>query len=96
MPSAWGSQEGVGGNGSLSEVCNGESKVSGKAAPPPYIFCACSVLLPCAHLKLAQTLVIDLMRSLDDRQDAANLQIAILSFINVLINYKAGEVRLVV
>lgn len=37
--------------------------------------------------------MIDLTRSLDDKQDAANLQIAILSFFNVIINYKAGEVR---
>ena len=37
--------------------------------------------------------MIDLTRSLEDRQDSANLQIAILSFINVIINYKAGEVR---
>ena len=36
--------------------------------------------------------MIDLTRSLEDRQDSANLQIAILSFINVIINYKAGEV----
>lgn len=38
-----------------------------------------------------QSLMIDLTRSLEDRQDSANLQIAILSFINVIINYKAGE-----
>lgn len=36
--------------------------------------------------------MIDLTRSLEDRQDSASLQIAILSFINVVINYKAGEV----
>ena len=36
--------------------------------------------------------MMDLARSLEDRQDSANLQIAILSFINVIINYKAGEV----
>ena len=39
-----------------------------------------------------QTLMLDLARSLEDRQDSANLQIAVLSFINVIINYKAGEV----
>ena len=36
--------------------------------------------------------MLDLARSLEDRQDSANLQIAVLSFINVIINYKAGEV----
>lgn len=36
--------------------------------------------------------MVDLTRSLDEKHDAANLQIAILSFINVIINYKAGEV----
>lgn len=36
--------------------------------------------------------MMDLTRSLEDRQESANLQIAILSFINVIINYKAGEV----
>lgn len=40
--------------------------------------------------------MIDLTRSLEDRQDSANLQIAILSFINVIINYKAGEVSLAI
>ena len=42
-----------------------------------------------------QTLMLDLARSLEDRQDSANLQIAVLSFINVIINYKAGEVSLI-
>ena len=35
----------------------------------------------------------DLARSLDEDQETHNLQIAILSFLNALINYKAGEVR---
>lgn len=39
--------------------------------------------------------MLDLARSLEDRQDSANLQIAVLSFINVIINYKAGEVSLI-
>lgn len=34
----------------------------------------------------------DLARSLDDDTDSAALQVAILSFLNALINYKAGEV----
>ena len=42
-----------------------------------------------------QTLMLDLARSLEDRQDSANLQIAVLSFINVIINYKAGEVSFI-
>lgn len=50
---------------------------------------ACSL-----DLLFLQTLMLDLSRSLEDRQDSANLQIAILSFINVIINYKAGEVSL--
>jgi len=39
-----------------------------------------------------QTLIVDLARSLDEHQDAASLQIAVLSFVNAIINYKAGEV----
>lgn len=39
-----------------------------------------------------QTLIVDLGRSLDEPQDSANLQIAVLSFFNALINYKAGQV----
>jgi len=35
---------------------------------------------------------VDLARSLDEHQDAASLQIAVLSFVNAIINYKAGEV----
>jgi len=35
---------------------------------------------------------VDLARSLDEHQDAARLQIAVLSFVNAIINYKAGEV----
>ena len=41
----------------------------------------------------AQTLIVDLGRSLDEPQDSANLQIAVLSFFNAVINYKAGQVR---
>ena len=44
---------------------------------------------------ILQTLMLDLSRSLEDRQDSANLQIAVLSFINVIINYKAGEVSII-
>ncbi len=40
-----------------------------------------------------QTVIVDLARSLDEPQDSANLQIAVLSFSNAIINYKAGEVR---
>ena len=39
-----------------------------------------------------QTLIVDLTRSLDEPQDSANLQIAVLSFFNAMINYKAGQV----
>ena len=36
----------------------------------------------------------DLARSLDeDDSDSAALQVAVLSFLNALINYKAGEVH---
>ena len=42
--------------------------------------------------KFFQTIVNDLARTLDDENDTANLQVAILSFLNALINYKAGEV----
>ncbi len=38
-------------------------------------------------------MIVDLARSLDEPQDSANLQIAVLSFSNAIINYKAGEVR---
>lgn len=38
-----------------------------------------------------QTVIGDLARSLDEPQDSANLQIAVFSFINAIINYKAGE-----
>ncbi|XP_011403575.1 PREDICTED: disheveled-associated activator of morphogenesis 1-A-like, partial [Amphimedon queenslandica] len=39
-----------------------------------------------------QTVVMDLARSLDeDDSDSAALQVAVLSFLNALINYKAGE-----
>lgn len=38
-----------------------------------------------------QTLVLDLAQSLDSEHDSSNLQTAILSFINAIINYKAGE-----
>ncbi|CAI8048375.1 Disheveled-associated activator of morphogenesis 2 [Geodia barretti] len=38
-----------------------------------------------------QTLIVDLGRSLDEPQDSANLQIAVLSFFNAVINYKAGQ-----
>ena len=34
----------------------------------------------------------DLTRSLDEVHESANLQIAIFSFFNALINYKTGEV----
>ena len=44
----------------------------------------CSVFL--------QTLIVDLTRSLDEPQDSANLQIAVLSFYNAIINYKGGQV----
>lgn len=44
-------------------------------------------------LHMLQTLIVDLTRSLDEPQDSANLQIAVLSFFNALINYKAGQVR---
>lgn len=40
-----------------------------------------------------QTLIVDLTHSLDEPQDSANLQIAVLSFFNAVINYKAGRVR---
>ena len=40
-----------------------------------------------------QTLIVDLTRSLDEPQDSANLQIAVLSFFNAIINYKAGQVN---
>lgn len=39
-----------------------------------------------------QTLIVDLTHSLDEPQDSANLQIAVLSFFNAIINYKAGQV----
>ena len=39
-----------------------------------------------------QTLIVDLTRSLDEPQDSANLQIAVLSFYNAIINYKGGQV----
>ena len=42
---------------------------------------------------ITQTLIVDLTRSLDEPQDSANLQIAILSFFNAVINYRAGQVR---
>lgn len=60
--------------------------------------CACAVRLLIRQyvniLKylLLQTLIVDLARSLDEHQDAASLQIAVLSFVNAIINYKAGEV----
>ena len=44
------------------------------------------------HTDSLQTLIVDLARSLDEHQDSANLQIAVLSFVNAIINYKAGEV----
>ena len=43
-------------------------------------------------LSALQTVIGDLTRSLDEPQDSANLQIAVFSFINAIINYKAGEV----
>ena len=45
------------------------------------------------HIMPPQTLIVDLTRSLDEPQDSANLQIAVLSFFNAIINYKAGQVR---
>ena len=48
---------------------------------------------PRARLYYAQTLIVDLTRSLDEPQDSANLQIAVLSFFNAIINYRAGQVR---
>jgi dishevelled associated activator of morphogenesis len=42
-------------------------------------------------LTCSQTVVNDLARTLDDEGDTAALQVAILSFLNALINYKAGE-----
>ena len=39
-----------------------------------------------------QTIVSDLSFSLDTNQDSAHLQIAVMSFINAIVNYKAGEV----
>ena len=39
----------------------------------------------------------DLARSLDeDDSDSAALQVAVLSFLNALINYKAGEVQYII
>lgn len=41
----------------------------------------------------SQTIVSDLSFSLDTNQDSAHLQIAVMSFINAIVNYKAGEVH---
>lgn len=47
-----------------------------------------------AHISslLLQTIVWDLYDSLEGVQDPSSLQIAIMSFINALISFKAGEV----
>ena len=57
-----------------------------------YITC---VQIGAAYVQIIsmQTLIVDLTRSLDEPQDSANLQIAVLSFFNAIINYKAGQVR---
>ena len=36
--------------------------------------------------------MMDLGRTLDEDEDMSSLQVAIFSFLNALINYKAGEV----
>ena len=53
---------------------------------------ACAIIIY-ARAFITQTLIVDLTRSLDEPQDSANLQIAVLSFFNAVINYRAGQVR---
>ena len=55
--------------------------------------CAIIIISPHARAFITQTLIVDLTRSLDEPQDSANLQIAVLSFFNAVINYRAGQVR---
>jgi len=51
------------------------------------------VILAIVDAHRPQTIVSDLSFSLDTNQDSAHLQIAVMSFINAIVNYKAGEVH---
>lgn len=63
-----------------------------RQCPSPLLHPLSLLLLRYPILISLQTLLMDLTRSLDEVHESANLQIAIFSFFNALINYKTGEV----